>query len=84
MSELRNAVEKVLPSVRSDLEDLVRIPSISADPNGRTSVMRSARAVADLARQAGAGTVDIKSVPGGDPAVVAHWPRTAWQPPVLV
>ena len=81
---LRSAIEKIFPAVRSDLENLVRIPSVSADPAARSSVMRSAQAIAELAREAGAGTVDIRSAPGGAPAVIAHWPAPAWQPTVLL
>jgi acetylornithine deacetylase/succinyl-diaminopimelate desuccinylase-like protein len=84
VSDLRSAVEKIFPSVRADLEALVRIPSVSADPRAAPSVGESARAVARLARDAGAASVDIRSVPGGAPAVIAHWPAPAGQPTVLL
>ena len=32
-ADLSHAVRQVLPSVRADLERLVRIPSVSADPD---------------------------------------------------
>ena len=48
MTELVDRVRAVLPSVRKDLEDLIRIESVWADPARRTEVHRSARAVADL------------------------------------
>ena len=44
--EIRSAVRTVLPSVRADLEDLVRIPSVSADPARRDDVRRCADATA--------------------------------------
>ena len=47
-------------------------------------MMASAQAVADLARSAGAASVDIRSVPGGAPAVIAHWPAPPGQPTVLL
>ncbi|HEU4541425.1 MAG TPA: dipeptidase [Jiangellaceae bacterium] len=84
MSDLRAAVEKILPSVRADLEELVRIPSISADPHAGSSVTKSAQAIADLADGAGAASVDIRSVPGGAPAVIATWPAPAGRPTVLL
>ena len=48
MSDLVERVRDVLPSVRRDLEDLVRIESVWADPARRDEVQRSAEAVAKL------------------------------------
>ena len=48
--DLRARVESVLPGVRRDLEDLVRIESVSADPERAGEVRRSAEAVAELFR----------------------------------
>jgi acetylornithine deacetylase/succinyl-diaminopimelate desuccinylase-like protein len=70
MSDLVERVRDVLPSVRRDLEDLVRIESVWADPHRRDEVRRSAQAVADLLSQAGFGDVRIVSE-GGAPAVIA-------------
>lgn len=69
---------------RADLERLVRIPSVSADPNADEHVRASAEAVAELARDAGARRVQLLSVPGGAPAVVAHWPAPEGKPTVLL
>lgn len=71
------AVDAALPGVRRDLERLVRIPSIWADPSHADDTRRSAEAVAELARDAGASDVTIIEAPGGAPAVVAHWPAPA-------
>lgn len=84
MTDIRTAVDKVLPSVRADLERLVAIPSVSADPAAAADVQTAAEAVAELARGAGAADVQICSVPGGGPAVIAHWPAPAGQPTVLL
>jgi acetylornithine deacetylase/succinyl-diaminopimelate desuccinylase-like protein len=73
-----------MPTVRADLERLVSIPSVSADPAAATDVAASADAVADLARTAGAASVEICSVSGGAPAVIAHWPAPDGQPTVLL
>ena len=53
MSDLAERVREVLPSVRRDLEDLVRIESVWADPARRGEVQRSAEAVAELLSEAG-------------------------------
>ena len=73
-----------LPGARADLERLVRIPSIWADPSHAEDTRRSAEAVAELARDAGAADVAIIAADGGAPAVVAHWPAPAGAPTVLL
>jgi acetylornithine deacetylase/succinyl-diaminopimelate desuccinylase-like protein len=83
MSDLVERVREVLPSVRRDLEDLVRIESVWADPTRRDEVHRSAQAVADLLSQAGFGDVQIVSE-GGAPAVIAQHPAPAGAPTVLL
>ncbi|HEU0213736.1 MAG TPA: dipeptidase [Jiangellaceae bacterium] len=84
MTDLRTAVERVLPSVRADLERLVRIPSVEMDPGAAADVLASAEAVADLARDAGAAAVEILSVPDGAPAVIAQWPAPDGAPTVVL
>lgn len=83
MSDLVERVRDVLPSVRRDLEDLVRIESVWADPGRRDEVQRSARAVADLLSQAGFHDVRIVSE-GGAPAVIARHPAPPGAPTVLL
>ncbi|GAA4775744.1 dipeptidase [Actinomycetospora chlora] len=83
-TDLRAAVEAVLPDARTDLEALVRIPSIWADPAHAEDTRRSADAVATLARAAGAATVDVLAAAGGAPAVVAHWPAPDSAPTVML
>jgi cysteinylglycine-S-conjugate dipeptidase len=72
--EIRSAVRDVMPSVRADLEALVRIPSVSADPARKDDVRRSADATAELFRAEGFDDVRILSSGGGAPAVVARRP----------
>ena len=84
MSDLRAAVDRVLPSVLGDLERLVSIRSVSADPGAADDVRVAAEAVAELARAASAADVAILSVAGGAPAVVAHWPAPDGAPTVLL
>ncbi len=83
MSDLVERVREVLPSVRRDLEDLVRIESVWADPDRRPEVHRSAQAVAELLSQAGFGDVRIVSE-GGAPAVIAQHPAPPGAPTVLL
>lgn len=83
MSDLVERVRDVLPSVRRDLEDLVRIESVWADPARRGEVHRSARAVSELLSQAGFGDVQIVSA-GGAPAVIARHPAPPGAPTVLL
>jgi len=83
MTDLVERVRDVLPSVRRDLEDLVRIESVWADPARRDEVHRSAQVVADLLSQAGFG--DVRTVSeGGAPAVIARHPAPPGAPTVLL
>ena len=83
-AELAEAVAAVLPGARTDLETLVRIPSIWADPAHAEDTRRSAEAVAGLAREAGAAEVRTIAAEGGAPAVVAHWPAPEGTPTVML
>ncbi len=73
-----------MPSVRSDLEALVRIPSVSADPARADDVRRSAEATAELFRAEGFDDVQILTAAGGAPAVVARRPAPEGAPTVLL
>ena len=75
------AVQRVLPSVRADLERLVRIPSVSADPAAAPQLRESSRTVARLLREAGVPEVDVLTAGDGQPAMTRpgharRWPRT--------
>jgi acetylornithine deacetylase/succinyl-diaminopimelate desuccinylase-like protein len=80
----REAVARVLPSVRRDLERLVRIPSVSADPHAGDALRESAETVASLLRVAGFDDVDVLTVEGGQPAVLARRPAPVAAPTVLL
>ena len=82
--DIRARLAEVLPGVRSDLEDLIRIESVSADPARAAEVQRSAEAVAGLLRGEGFTDVDIVSTGGGAPAVIAHKAGPAGAPTVLL
>ena len=83
MDDLVERVQAVLPVVRADLEDLVRIESVWADPARRDEVHRSARAVAGLLTAAGFAEVEIVSEDGA-PAVIARHPAPPGAPTVLL
>jgi acetylornithine deacetylase/succinyl-diaminopimelate desuccinylase-like protein len=83
MSDLVERVRDVLPSVRRDLEDLVRIESVWADEDRRSEVQRSAQAVANLLSAAGFDDVEIIAE-GGGPAVIARHPAPSGAPTVLL
>lgn len=72
-----------MPDVRRDLEDLVRIESVWADPARHPDVHRSADKVAALLRSAGFADVEIVAE-GGAPAVIARHPGPPGAPTVLL
>ncbi|MQW77911.1 M20/M25/M40 family metallo-hydrolase [Nocardioides sp. dk4132] len=84
--DIHARVQQLLPGIRRDLEDLVRIESVSADPARAAEVQRSAEAVAALFRAENFDTVDIVSAreDGGAPAVIAHKAGPAGAPTVLL
>lgn len=83
MSDIVSRVQSVLPSVRADLEALVRIESVWADHGRRDEVHRTAEMVSKLLSQAGFD--DIRTVSeGGAPAVIARRPAPEGAPTVLL
>lgn len=82
--DVRTTVRELMPALRADLENLVRIESVSADPERRGEVWRSADAVADLFRAEGLVDVDIVSANGGGPAVLGRKPGPEGAPTVLL
>lgn len=81
---LRARLADLLPGLRRDLEDLVRIESVSADPERASEVQRSAEAVAALFRAEGLDDVEIVSHEGGAPAVIGHKAGPEGAPTVLL
>src|SRR5690625_245021 len=82
-SALRAAVREVLPGARADLEQLVRIPSVSALPEHDDDVERSAAATSELLR-AENFDVQILRSGGGKPAVLAESPGPPGAPTVML
>ncbi|MEI2810268.1 MAG: dipeptidase [Nocardioides sp.] len=82
LAALRNRLTQLLPGIRADLEDLVRIQSVSADPARHAEVRRSAEATARLFEAEGFGVEILQA--GGQPAVVGHRPGPDGAPTVLL
>jgi acetylornithine deacetylase/succinyl-diaminopimelate desuccinylase-like protein len=84
-ADLPARIDTLWPRLRADLENLVRIPSVSAPAFDQQQVEISARAVAALLTAAGIPEVEILRAPGGGaPAVVARRPAPDGAPTVLL
>lgn len=77
-------VSQLFPALRTDLENLVRIPSVSADAFDQTHVAESAEAVAKLLRAEGIEDVRVVTAGQSRPAVLARIPAPDGQPTVLL
>ena len=73
-----------LARAQRELEDLVRIPSVSADPVHDGDVGACAEAVGELMRDAGLDDVRELRVDGGHPYVVGEWTHRPEAPTVLL
>ena len=71
-TDLRARLAELLPGVRSDLEALVRIQSVSADPARLDQVEASARATADLFAAEGVDVEIVRAYDGAPPAVIGE------------
>ena len=79
---LRTTVAGLMPQVRTDLEALTRIPSVSLDAFDQANVEASAEATAALLRAEG---LDVEIVrEGGRPAVIGHVDGPEGAPTVLL
>jgi acetylornithine deacetylase/succinyl-diaminopimelate desuccinylase-like protein len=80
--QLRAAVERELPGVRADLEQLVRIPGIAFPGFDHTNLDHSAAAAATLLRGCGLDVDVVRS--GGHPAVIGTRAAPEGAPTVLL
>jgi acetylornithine deacetylase/succinyl-diaminopimelate desuccinylase-like protein len=78
------AVDAARDLARAELEDLVRIPSISADPDRRSDVQASAAATADLLRAHGLESVRLADVDGSHPYVIGEWMHAGEHAPTVL
>lgn len=84
ITQLAARVDSLMPQVRSDLEDLVRIPSINFPGYNQQPVVACAEAVAQLLRGAGAADVELRPSSSGVPTVAAELPGPPGSPTVLL
>lgn len=84
LEQIRSAVAAAMPAVRSDLEDLVRIPSVSREGPNSPDVARCAEAVATLLADAGCSEIEVLDAEDGAPAVVARIPAPPGAATVLL
>jgi acetylornithine deacetylase/succinyl-diaminopimelate desuccinylase-like protein len=83
-TNLVTMVEQLYPSLRTDLERLVRIPSVSADGFDPAEVRRCAIAVQELMRETGLSNTQILEIEGAHPAVFGEIPAPDGAPTVLL
>lgn len=82
--QLRSAIDTNFSTLRTSLENLVRIPSVSAPGYDPAEVRRSAEFVAGLLRGVGFPEVRLLEAEGAHPAVFAHYPAPDGAPTVLL
>src|SRR3954454_12286312 len=82
--EMRSKVQAVLPGVRADLEDLVRIQSVSADPERLSEVEKSAQRTAELFAAEGVEVEIVRAYDGAPPAVIGEKKGPEGAPTVLL
>lgn len=83
VEQWRSRIRDLMPQVRADLEDLVRIPSVSLDSFDASHVTRSAERVAELFRDAGAD-VEVVRIGEGHPAIIGGVDGPEGAPTVLL
>jgi cysteinylglycine-S-conjugate dipeptidase len=72
VSDLKNRVHDQLPGLITDLEALVRIQSVSADPQRLGEVEKSARKTAELLTAEGVEAEIVRAYDGAPPAVIGE------------
>ncbi len=81
---LRDRVQAQLPGVLSDLNSLVAIESVSADPARTSEVERSAQRVLGLLEDLGCPDARVVRADGGAPAVIGRFPAPEGMPTVCL
>ncbi|WP_188784960.1 dipeptidase [Nocardioides phosphati] len=80
----RQKIQQLMPQLRGDLEDLVRIQSVSADPARAGEVERSAEATRDLFAAEGFDARIVRAHDGSAPAVIGEKKGPEGAPTVLL
>jgi cysteinylglycine-S-conjugate dipeptidase len=81
---VRARVEAAFDGIRAELDDLVRIPSVSADETAGEQVRRAAEATAAWLERSGLNDVRLLEVDGAHPAVFGATPGPVGSPKVLL
>lgn len=84
MSDLKNRVRDLLPALIGDLQALVRIQSVSADPERLGEVEKSARKTAELLAAEGVAAEVVRAYDGAPPAVIGERQGPPGAPVVLL
>jgi cysteinylglycine-S-conjugate dipeptidase len=84
LEAVRARVESGFQGIRAELDDLVRIPSVSADESAADEVRRSADATATWLERSGLKNVRLLEVKGAHPAVFGAIPGPAGSPTILL
>jgi acetylornithine deacetylase/succinyl-diaminopimelate desuccinylase-like protein len=82
--QARDAADAALDDARHQLEELVRIPSISADPERNGDVRASADATVALLVGHGLENVRIAGVEGSQPFVLGEWMHAGADKPTVL
>jgi acetylornithine deacetylase/succinyl-diaminopimelate desuccinylase-like protein len=81
---LRDRVQAQIPGVLSDLNSLVAVESVSADPARAAEVERSAHRVLGLLEDLGCPDARVVRADGGAPAVIGRFPAPEGMPTVCL
>ncbi|MDH3500063.1 MAG: dipeptidase [Acidimicrobiia bacterium] len=82
--DLHHAIDALLPAMRAELEELVRIPSVSAAGYDAEQVRRSAERAAELLTESGYTGVRLLELDGAHPGVFGEMPGPDGAPTVLL
>src|SRR5581483_8719311 len=82
--DLKATVHDLMPAILEDLKDLVRIQSVSADPDRLDQVEVSAQKTADLFRAEGFEVDIVRAYDGAPPAVMGEKKGPKGAPTVLL
>ena len=78
------AADAASDAARAELEDLVRIPSISIDPQHYSDVRASADATVEQLRSHGLENVRVAGVEGSQPFVIGEWMHAGPDAPTVL
>jgi cysteinylglycine-S-conjugate dipeptidase len=84
VSDLKNRVHELLPALIDDLQDLVRIQSVSADPQRLSEVEKSAQKTAELLTAEKVQAEIVRAYDGAPPAVIGERKGPEGAPVVLL